>query len=121
MKRALVREYLSALDLSVIALHWLAKGWEFAAPGVAQHIRKIADSLAEKARKTRTEVQHWEELNRPPGPDEVTPVTPVPFDVGEFKTELNQWPPGTHPGFVPADAFPPEDEDPPEDDEDDKT
>jgi len=115
MKRTLIREYLSALDLSVIALHWLAKGWEFAAPGVALQIRKIADALAVKARKTRIELSSSD--------DEVTPITPVPFDVGEFKTELNNWPPGTHPGLKPMDAFPPEDEEPPEeeDDEDDKT
>jgi hypothetical protein len=46
-------EYLTALDVSVITLHWLARQWARAAPGVATQIRRIADTLARKAKRIR--------------------------------------------------------------------
>jgi len=46
-------EYLTALDVSVITLHWLARQWSRAAPGVATQIRRIADTLARKAKRIR--------------------------------------------------------------------
>jgi hypothetical protein len=56
MKR-LYSEYVTALDLAVIAVHWLAASWEPLSPGVAGHLRKIADGLARKAKRARHEIE----------------------------------------------------------------
>lgn len=104
MNRSLVREYLSALDISVIGLHYLASGWQVVAPGVAANIRKIADQLAARAKKTRSEMDP--QVFRRAADFEPTKTTHagtpgalfeperrssnghVPFDVAEFPTEL---------------------------------
>lgn len=55
MKLALRNQYLTALDVSVVALHWAAVPWESVAPGVAAQIRRIANALSERASALRRE------------------------------------------------------------------
>lgn len=127
--RTLVREYLSALDISIIGLHYLASGWQVVAPGVANNIRKIADQLAARAKKTRSEMDP--RIFRRVSDFEVTKTTHtgtpdpkheperanghVPFDVAEFPTELLDAP--DLDALTPTGTGPL----PPFDDDDDKT
>ena len=53
MKLTLRQQFLTALDVSVVALHWAAVPWEAVSPGVARQIRRIADHLASKASALR--------------------------------------------------------------------
>jgi len=59
-------QLVAALNHSVIALHWLAR----TSPGLAPQIRRIADSLSERARKIQEADEHDEPTDDPldPGP-----------------------------------------------------
>jgi hypothetical protein len=53
VRLTLRQQFLTALDVSVIALHWAAIPWEAVVPGVASQIRRIADHLAARATALR--------------------------------------------------------------------
>jgi hypothetical protein len=52
MKR-LHDEYVTALDLAIVALHWLATSWHPLSPGVAAHLRRMADHFAVKLKRAK--------------------------------------------------------------------
>jgi hypothetical protein len=62
MKSTAHDEYTTALDLAVVSLHWLANSWQHIHPGVASHLRKIADGLALKLKMARTAVSEKTEI-----------------------------------------------------------
>jgi hypothetical protein len=71
VRLTLRQQFLTALDVSVIALHWAAVPWETVAPGVATQIRRIADHLASKASALRRgEGPPEEEVDDPLDPQE---------------------------------------------------
>lgn len=55
VRLTLRQQFLTALDVSVIALHWAAVPWTTVVPGVATQIRRIADHLAARAKALRAE------------------------------------------------------------------
>jgi hypothetical protein len=59
--RRLHDEYVTALDLTVTAVHWLAATWYPFSPGVAAHLRRIADHFAVKLKRARDEHAAYEE------------------------------------------------------------
>ena len=77
MRLSIRQQFLTALDVSVIALHWAAVPWETVAPGVAIQIRRIANHLAAKASALRAgEGPAEEEVDDPLDPQE-TPTDKV--------------------------------------------
>jgi predicted GIY-YIG superfamily endonuclease len=50
-------EYVIALDVAVVALHWLAVSWGTFYPGVSAHLRRMADHFAVKLKKARDEYE----------------------------------------------------------------
>jgi hypothetical protein len=45
----------TALDVAAITVHWMARQWSRAAPGVAARLRAIADRLSERAARLRAQ------------------------------------------------------------------
>lgn len=99
------RDALSALDIAVINLHQMAAEWAYSHPGIAFHLRKLAEELTARMPEVREGLPPGEEegvfltardippLWRPPlGPEEPTPSLSAEeypaFPVDEFKTDV---------------------------------
>lgn len=70
-------EYRIALDIAVMAIHGAAGVWHTMMPGVAVHLRRLADKLA--ARSARIRDREYERMLAEQEDEEVTERVTMPY------------------------------------------
>ena len=84
-------EDITAYDVAAVTVHWMARHWSRAAPGVAARLRSIADRLSAKAVTLRKREQAAALLSE-------DPLDPLPYDpFSEANTDRVTLPYGTKP------------------------
>jgi hypothetical protein len=71
MKRDAHSDYVHALDVATVGLHWAASLWSHTSPGIAKHLRQLADRCAAKAQALRD--QSFQPLTLKPNAEDSSP------------------------------------------------
>lgn len=59
------QERLTAYDVAIVALHWLANVWSHS-PGVSARLRRMADRFAEKAKRVKADPTYEDDDDKTP-------------------------------------------------------